>query len=116
MPVVSIPPFMFLVEFNEDLFVVPRLNSDVSCWKSLKLLALFVFLIGWILLEILHENAGDLLGPLLHSLDVKIDFRSDLVFGEFILFRGIGIDIVDGTAVAASDDDPFASLFLDIVE
>lgn len=67
-------------------------------------------------MEVLHEDAGDLLGPLLHALDVEVDLGADLVFGELVLFGGVGVGVVGGTAVAAGDDDPLAGLFLDVVE
>jgi hypothetical protein len=69
-----------------------------------------------VLLVVLHEEAGDLLRALFHPLDVKVDLGPNEVLRGLVFKRGIGIGVVGGTAVAAGDDDPFAGLFLEVVE
>jgi hypothetical protein len=49
-------------------------------------------------------------------LDVEVGLGAHLVFGGTVLFGGIGVDIVGRTTMTTGDDDPFASLFLDVVE
>ncbi len=116
MPIVPISPFRFLEKLDKDLPIHPGLGSEFSLVITLEVKALFVVLIGERLLKILHEKTNDLLGPLLHTLDVKVNLSANLMLGNLVLFRGVGIGVVRGTAVAAGNNDPLACLLLDEVE
>lgn len=65
---------------------------------------------------VLHEEACHLEGAILHPLNVKIGFGADLVFGDAVFHRRVGIGVMGGTSVPAGDDNPFPGLFLHIVE
>lgn len=89
MPVIGVAPFVLLIELEEDFFIHPGLDGELGLFEALKLLALFIFPIGGVLLKVLHENPDDFLGPLFHPLDVKVDFGAYLVLGDFVLFGGV---------------------------
>jgi hypothetical protein len=118
MPVVSIPPFVFLVELDVDLFVEPRrgLYTSVRFFIPLKALVLpFSFVAGGLLIKGL-DQLNDLFRLIFKSLYIKIDLGSDLVLGDAVFFGRVGISIMGGTSMAAGNDDPFARCFLKVVE
>ncbi len=116
MPIVSVAPFIPLKQFDQNLSVHPGLHRKLSLLQTLKLLILFVIVIERRLLKILHDEADDLLGPLLHALHVKVNFGADLVFGGAVLLRGVRIDVMNGTAMSTGDNDSLAGFFLDVVK
>ena len=79
MPIVQVPPLMLLIELDENLPVEPGLDRELRFIKTLKIKAFFVIFIERIFLEVLHEEANDFLGPLLHALDVKVHLSPELV-------------------------------------
>lgn len=80
MPIIPVASLMFLEEFDENLLIHPGLNNEIRRLKPFKLTALLLIFVGARLLEILHDQAGDLLRPFLHPLHVEIDLRPNLVF------------------------------------
>jgi hypothetical protein len=116
MPIVRIPPFRLLIKGYQNFLIDPRMDGKAAFRKLLKLLALFVFLVYGVFVKVLHENADNLLGPLLHPLHVKVHLSSNLVLGHLVLIGGVRVGIVDGATVAAGDDHPLARLLLDVVK
>ena len=80
MLVVGIPPFIFLIDFDENFFVHPRLDSGIRLVIALKFKTFLVAFIQRILLIILHQKPSDFQRTVFHSLDIKIDLGADLMF------------------------------------
>ena len=114
--VISISSFVFVVEGDKDFFVEPGLGGYSPLFVAFELEVLFLFLIEGGLLVILHDESNDFVGPVFHPLDIKIDFGANLVFGKAVFLGGIGVTIMDGAAMATSDDDPLAGLLLQVVK
>jgi len=118
MPIVGVPPFILLVEFDENFFVEPGLSRGVrvSFVIALKKGPLLQILVGRVLLVVLHEQANDLKRLVLHALDVKVHLGANLVLGGAGFSAGVRIEVVDGTLVARGDDRPAACLLLKVIE
>ncbi len=82
MAVIAVAAFVFLEDFDKDFFVVPGLGGEggIGFVVALELKKFFIGFARGGLLIVLHDEAGDFLGGVFHSLDVEIDLRADLVF------------------------------------
>lgn len=115
-PVIGVPPFVFMVEGDKNLFVEPGLGGCSSFFVALEFEVLFLFLIEGGLLVVLHNVSDNFVGAVFHPLDVKVDFGANLVLGNAVFFGGIGVAVVNGAAVAAGNDDSLAGLLLEVVK
>lgn len=116
MSVIGITSFVFLMDFDKNFFVHPRLDGCLRFVIPFEFEAFSVILIEGNFLIILHEKARYLKGAVLHPLDIEIDFGAQLVLRGPIVRRRVGIGVVDRTPVTAGDDDPLSSLLLEVVE
>jgi hypothetical protein len=116
--VIPVPPLVALVDLDEYLLVHPGLDgyAGVRLVVALELEILLLVLVKGGLLIVLHQKTGDLLGAVLHPLNVKVYLCPYLMLRGPVLLGGVGIEIVSRTAVATGDDHPLTSPLLDEIE
>jgi hypothetical protein len=116
--VVAVSPLVWLEKLDENLMVVPRRCGDVrvSFCGAREAKISGVAFIAFVFLEVVHEDGDDFFALILHPFDVKINLCTDEVLGGLGSFGGIGVKVVSGTAVTASDDHLFSGFSLNVVE
>lgn len=115
--IVEIASFLLLKEFYENLFVMPWRGGDIGIafFVALKKIVFLAFIAGIFLIEVL-DVFYDFLRLFFHALHIKGHFSADHMFGILIFRRRIGVGVVFGTAMSASDDEALTCLGLDVVE
>src|SRR5437870_2194191 len=109
MAIIKITPFIFLVNPESNLFVIPT-----------RMLQIFGILLTaekgvCLILIVVHEILYNLKRLLFISFYIEIYFCSHLMFRVKIHLPITCIGVVRGTAMATSNNDPVTDFFLHII-